>query len=42
MAWTCCDYANTLKERDTEGDRSKAMTLLEESLEISKELGMRP
>ncbi len=31
-----------LRERDAEGDRAKAMALLEESLAISGELGMRP
>ena len=42
LAWTCCDYADALKERDGDGDRAKAMTLLEESLAIASELGMRP
>ncbi len=42
LAWTCCDYADTLLQRDGEGDRAKAMSLLEESLAISSELGMRP
>lgn len=42
LAWTCCDYADMLRERDGEGDRTKAMTLLDESLSISNELGMRP
>ncbi len=42
LAWTCCDYADTLRKRDTEGDRAKAITLLDESLAISSELGMRP
>jgi hypothetical protein len=31
-----------LKERDNEGDRAKAINLLDESLAISSELGMRP
>ena len=31
-----------LLERDAAGDRSKAIALLEESLAISSELGMRP
>ena len=39
---TCCDYADALRERDGEGDRAKAMSLLDESLAISSELGMRP
>ena len=42
LAWTCCDYADALRERDGEGDRAKAITLLDESLAISSELGMRP
>ncbi|MFB3097343.1 MAG: AAA family ATPase, partial [Dehalococcoidia bacterium] len=42
LAWTCCDYADTLLERSGPGDREKAMSLLDESLAISSELGMRP
>ncbi|MCH8296797.1 MAG: tetratricopeptide repeat protein [Chloroflexi bacterium] len=42
LAWTCCDYADALRERDGEGDRAKAVSLLDESLAISSELGMRP
>ncbi len=42
LAWTCCDYADALRERDRNGDRAKAITLLNESLTISSELGMRP
>ena len=42
LSWTCCDYADTLRERDGDGDRAKAMSLLDESLAISSELGMRP
>ncbi len=42
LAWTCCDYADTLLQHNTTGDRQKAMSLLEESLGISTELGMRP
>ncbi|MEE8466028.1 MAG: hypothetical protein V3S68_06070, partial [Dehalococcoidia bacterium] len=42
LAWTCCDYADMLLERDDEGDRAKAASLLDESLAISSELGMRP
>ena len=42
LAWTCCDYADALKERDGDGDRAKAVSLLDESLAISSELGMRP
>ena len=42
LAWTCCDYADTLRERDGEGDRAKAIALLDECLAISSELGMKP
>ena len=42
LAWTCCDYADILLQRNEPGDREKAMALLEESLAISSELGMRP
>jgi len=50
LAWTCCDYADTLLQRastssartEVEGDRAKAISLLDESLTISSELGMRP
>ena len=42
LAWTCCDYADTLLHRNEAGDRGKATALLDESLAISSELGMRP
>lgn len=42
LAWTCCDYTDTLLQRGEPGDREKAMSLLDESLAISTELGMRP
>ncbi len=42
LAWTCCDYADALLQRNDPEDRHKAMTLLDESLAISTELGMRP
>ncbi len=50
LAWSCCDYADTLlqrhsstgSERTDGGDREKATALLDESLAISSELGMRP
>ena len=42
LAWTCCDYADMLLERNGNDDRAKAMALLDESLAISNELGMRP
>jgi ATP/maltotriose-dependent transcriptional regulator MalT len=42
LAWTCYDYADALLQRDNSGDRIKAMSLLDHSLAISSELGMRP
>ena len=42
LAWTCCDYADTQLQRNNAADREKAMSLLDESLAISSELGMRP
>ncbi len=42
LAWSLCDYADMLKERDAPVDQEKAMKLLDESLAISSELGMRP
>ena len=42
LAWACCDYVDLLRDRDAEGDRAKAISLLDESLSISSELGMRP
>ncbi len=41
LAWSCCDYADALFQRNGPGDPAKAITLLEESLAISTELGMR-
>ena len=42
LAWTCRDYADTLRERDGDGDRARAISLLDESPAISSELGIRP
>jgi len=42
LAWACCDYADMLRQRDAQGDRAKAITLLNEALAVSSELGMRP
>jgi len=42
LAWTCCDYAETLGDRNGEGDRAKAITMLDETLATSSELGMWP
>ena len=41
LAWTFCDYADTLHERGGDGDRGRAVSLLDESLAISRDLGMR-
>ena len=42
LAWACCDYADILLQRNASGDREKAMSLLDESLSISRDLGMQP
>lgn len=42
LAWSCHDYADTLFQRSDPGDREKAVSMLDESLAISTELGMRP
>ena len=42
LAWSCHDYADALLQRNERGDREKAISLLDESLAISTELGMRP
>jgi len=42
LAWTCCDYADTLLERNADGDHTKVLGLLDESLAISSILGMGP
>ena len=42
LAWSLCDYADTLHERNGDGDRERAVSLLDESLAIASELGMRP
>ena len=42
LAWTCFEYADVLLQRDGPGDGQKAASLLDESLAISQELGMRP
>ena len=42
LAWALCDYADMLLERKDEGDSKTAMVMLDESLSISTELGMRP
>ncbi len=49
LAWICHDYAEALLQRPSTGsgraafaDQGKAMTLLEDALATSRELGMRP
>ena len=41
LGWTCCDYADGLRERNGPDDNAKAMSLLDESLAISSELSMQ-
>ena len=40
--WFLIPATYALRDRDGESDRAKAITLLDESLAISSELGMRP
>jgi DNA-binding CsgD family transcriptional regulator len=50
LAWTCHDYAEALfvgasrsnRDAPTSSDRTKALSLLDEALAISTQLGMRP
>lgn len=42
LAWSCLNYAACLLERKEEGDWAMATALLDESMTISSELGMRP
>jgi tetratricopeptide (TPR) repeat protein len=42
LAWTCCDYADLLLERNGPGDRDRAGALLDEGIAIARELGMNP
>jgi ATP/maltotriose-dependent transcriptional regulator MalT len=42
LAWTCYDYADVLLQRSYPGDHARAMSLVNDSLAISQELGMRP
>jgi tetratricopeptide (TPR) repeat protein len=42
LAWACCDYADLLLDRKAPGDEERAMALLDESLELSRDLGMVP
>ena len=42
LAWTCCDYADLLRERNGPGDAEKAAALLDEGIAIARDLGMKP
>ncbi|MFB3119022.1 MAG: AAA family ATPase [Stenotrophomonas maltophilia] len=42
LAWSLCDNADCLLKRNGPEDREQARTLLEDSLVLSRELGMRP
>ena len=42
LAWTFRDYADMLLTQNGPGDHQRAMSLLDEALDISTELGMRP
>jgi hypothetical protein len=42
LAWSLHDYADMLLERDEPGDRQKDTAMLDESLQISTDLSMRP
>ncbi len=42
LAWTCPGYADAIRERNGPEDPAKAVVLLDESLAISSELGVRP
>ena len=42
LAWSCCDYADALRERLGPEGRTRAIALLDESLGIATALGMRP
>ncbi len=41
LAWTCCEYADCLLQRNDAGDPGGGHDPLDESLAISNELGMR-
>jgi hypothetical protein len=42
LAWSLHDYADMLLERDSPGDQQKATKMLDEALQISTDLSMRP
>lgn len=42
LAWTQAEYAQTLLDRDAEGDSEKAITLQDEALAAAQEMGIKP
>jgi len=42
LAWTDCDYADLLLKRNAPGDAERASALLDESLALAQQMGMRP
>ena len=42
LAWTCYEYADVLLQQNGPGDSNRARSLLEESMTISRDLGMGP
>lgn len=42
LAWTRCDYAERLIDRDAPGDRKKGSELQDEAFAIAQELGVKP
>ena len=42
LAWSCCDYADMLLQRSAEGDRARAVSLLDQSFAVASGLGMQP
>ena len=41
-AWACADYADLLIERNSSGDRERAIELQEEAITTAQKLGMKP
>lgn len=42
LAWTCSDHAEALLQRNEPGDRSRAVSLLDEALSLTEALRMEP
>ncbi len=42
LAWTCCDYAELLIERNASSDAGRATELQDEAITIATDLGMKP